>query len=193
MKFKVFLVCASIPVSGCLPHAGVTQNPKMSTVAAVENGLSVASFQCPFTQTRNIIFSDPNHPDVLTLDLIGVECEAAVLRSTVTTHQGEVIFATIAPVTTYIYDGNGPESTQRLLHDVTSSRLFDQNNVSHGQQLPLVNDILARPGFYDVNIVAYNKTVANDLPIFCHQNTATSTVCYVRLGGETVDIFETGS
>lgn len=193
MKFEVFLVCASFTVSGCLPHAGVPQDPKVSTVAAVENGPSVAPFQCPFTKTRDIIFSDANHPDMLTLALIGDDCEAAVLQSTITTQQGEVIFTTSAPVTTYIYDGHGPESTQRLLNDVTSSRLFDQNNVSHGQQLPLVKDILARPGFYDVNIMAYDKTVANDLPIFCHQNTKTSTVCYVRLGGETVDIFETGS
>jgi len=183
MTIKALLLFSTTLLISC------SQTENISEIEANASGLIVeeSSFSCPHQEQRKIHFSSDQTTDTLDIQIIGENCDLAVINLRIITTSGDLIHNTTARALSYTYDDEGPEGVERMLESLITTDSYVSNLPENFEDLTEAN------AYYYVNMRAAKDAQANKLPFFCHKAGKSFSKCFVFWNGKSTYVFSSGS
>jgi hypothetical protein len=146
------------------------------------------SFSCPYSDEIPIYFSSPEAHDILSIEIIGQDCDNAKIVLTITTLAGVVVHSSSTRALDYTYEAEGADGVRSMLLN------FMQNQPRSGDDLPPYDVMQGDDGPYSIFDYPLLRDVKSmDLPLFCHLAGKSYSNCYVYVHGQSILLFEHGS
>jgi hypothetical protein len=148
---------------------------------------TVPPFVCPYTDEFPINFSSSDIQDVLSIEIVGHDCDTADIVLTVTTAAGDVVHSSSAKALSYTYEFQGADGVRAMLMS------FMQDLPRNISELPQDEDMRDGSGYHDVNVFLVERARSLNLPLFCHQAGKSFSNCFVYADGKSQLLFSEGS
>jgi hypothetical protein len=148
---------------------------------------SILPFSCPFRDERPIFFSSYETQDILSIKIVGEDCNTADVFLAITTEWGDVIHDSKARALNYTYEYEGADGVRAML------MRFMQGQPQSGYDIPPNDEIQSDPAYFEVDATLVQQARRLDLPLFCHQAGKSYSACFVYIDGHSKLLFMSGS
>lgn len=148
---------------------------------------SIFPFSCPFTDERPIFFSTYKIQDMLSIKIVGEDCNTADVFLAITTEAGDVIHDSRARALSYTYEYEGADGVRAML------MRFMQGQPRSGHDIPPDDEIQSGTAYAEVDAALVQQARWLDLPLFCHQSGKSYSACFVYSEGQSKLLFTSGS
>ena len=145
-----------------------------------------SDFACPYSETRDVLFTSKTEPDTLYIDIIGEDCATADVVLMITDDEGDVLYASRRKP--YLYRHH-EDPTVNLAYAV-ETYLIDTKAFASGQDFH-DEAFMRRKWYSNVNWEAVERVRDGDLPVFFHGPGLQRAVAF--LDGRAVHLFDFGT
>ena len=155
-------------------------------------GEALPPMSCPHFTKQEIVFSDPDRPDTLYVDIIGADCETADISIVIQPINGRVIYAFRASAASLMNgeEFDEPMGVQLALDFPTLTTVLSDDPLWHGTD-PIETGMTT--GIYELDIELLARVRAEALPIFRHTTGCRgSSRDFVFVDGEVVQLSDHG-